>query len=369
MKTNIIFLKLCLFLTLFGCITEYETTGIEEVEGILVVEGIITDEESIIKLSRSINLTDVDYYNPVYVDNASVYVECEDGTQWDGVNLSGGQYALKTGQLDLERKYRLKIEIEEVDGDCYFNSPLGGNIACPTKIYEYSSDFSYPIQTPEIDSVFWIKRTTGQPVNIHVATHSSDNQVLYYRWSYKEDWEINSVYGMEPTYPYYCWNMYNSREILLGSDEKTVFGQLMDKILEISPSDRKFSVLYRIVVRQNAISKRAYDYFTNIKKNNENMGSIFAPVPSELRGNIICTTDPTRSVIGYIDISSTTQKTMYISKNDVYERPWSCPVVVFEGDVPSDYVRYGDEGFVHVSCVDCTYHGTTHKPEDWPNNH
>ena len=334
----------CLILS--GCLTDYETTSIEEMTDILVVEGIITDDESTITLSRSMNLTEREYWFPIYVDNANVYVECDDGTQWQSepYNLNG-LYTIKTGQLNLDSRYRLKIEIDN---------------------YEYVSDFSYPIKTPEIDSVFWMKRGQGQPVMIHVATHSPDHEVLYYRWSYKEDWEINSDYNLSAYYPYYCWNSANSMDILLGSSKITVFGQLIEKIIEIPPSSKRLSGLYRITLKQNAISKQAYDYFANIKNNTENMGSIFAPVPSELEGNIACITDPGRPVIGYIVISSTTQKIRYISKSDnVYERAPQCEPTLIFGEIPSGYVNVGN-GYVFVNCVDCTYWGTTQKPDDWP---
>jgi len=333
-------------LVLSGCITDYKAQDIEEVTDILVVEGIITDYESTITLSRSINLTEREYWTPIYIDNANVNVECDDGTQWDAENLYNGQYLIKNGQLELECRYRLKIEIDN---------------------YEYVSDFSYPIKTPEIDSVFWMKRGQGQPVMIHVATHSPDHEILYYRWSYKEDWEINSDYNL-PAYPYYCWNSANSRDILLGSTEIMV-GQLAEKIVEIPPYSKKLSGLYRITLKQNAISKRAYDYFANIKNNAENMGSIFAPVPSELQGNITCITDPSRPVIGYVVTSSTTQNIRYISKSDnVYEKPQECEPALIFGEIPSGYVHVSG-GYVTVGCVDCTYWGTTQKPDDWPNDH
>ena len=367
MKTNIIFFTMFLCIALCSCITEYDATGIEEIEGIIVVEGIITDDESVITLSRSLKLTDAGSFSPI--DNANVYIECDDGTKWKAEPFNwmprNGRYTIKTGKLNTDKKYRLKIEIEETD----YSS--GTSDWGHTKIYEYCSDYSYPIKTPEIDNIFWTKRAKGEMVNIHVSTHSADNEVLYYRWSYKEDWEINSAYMMLPTYPYYCWGTNNSRDILLGSAEKTVFGQLTDKIIELSPSDRRLSVMYRIAVKQNAISKRAYDYFTNIKKNAENMGSLFAPVPSELRGNITCITDPRRPTIGYIDISSTTQKTTYILGSDVYESPWGCRSQYFEEPPASnlDYISVGDGYYIEKRCVDCTYYGTTQKPEDWPNIH
>jgi len=79
LKNSIIQLFI-IFNCLCGCVTNYTATNIDEVTDILVVEGVITDDESVITLSRSVNMTDVEYDYPVYVDNANVYVECDDGT-------------------------------------------------------------------------------------------------------------------------------------------------------------------------------------------------------------------------------------------------------------------------------------------------
>ena len=389
---------LCMCFLFCSCITEYEATGIEEQADILVVEGIITDNETIITLSRSKRLTDDGSESFYTVSNATVYVDCEDGTQFYGApnwgwNNPNGQYIIKTGVLNQELTYSLKIEIEEPDfdsPDCY---PTGDGWFCPSKTYVYSSDPSYPIKTPEIDSVFWTKRGRGQPVNIHVATHTPDNKVLYYRWSYREDWETVAEDQIPdarlPSYPYYCWSTDVSRNMLLGSAEKTTFGRVTDIINVMIPSSRKLMELYRIDVTQNAISKRAHDYFANIKKNSQQSGSIFAPVPSELRGNIMCITDPGRAVIGYIDVSTTTYKRRYIPRvENAYESPYSdCTVLTLEAycekmgieencQIPWEWVPYTmggygeDPTYIEQKCVDCTYWGiTTNKPEDWPNNH
>jgi len=377
---NYSIIQLFIILNCISCVTEYIPPDIEEITDILVVEGIISDDESVITLSRSVNLMKEGYWDPIYIDHANVYVECDDGTLFYADNplaLWGrnGRYTIKTGKLDLERKYRLKIEIEEIDNskNCTVD-PWSGGMNCPTRIYEYRSDFSYPIKTPEIDSVFGMKTGKGRPVMIHVATHSPDNQAMYYRWSYKEDWEINPEYPA-PGYPSKCWSSANSMGILLGSAERTVFGQLTDKIFEFPPSNKRWSVLYRITVKQNAISKRAHDYFANIKKNAENIGSIFAPTPSELRGNIVCFTDPSRPVIGYIDISSTTQKTKYISRSDnLYERAYmDCKVYSFEelielfGGIPGSFIRLSQDEYIQRVCVLCE--GTAIKPDNWPNNY
>ena len=357
-------------LVFYGCITEYNPTGIEQLSDILVVEGIISDDETVITLSRSQGV--MEYIGINYIDHARVYIDCDDGTQWTaGPSSHMGRYTIKNGTLNPERKYRLRFEIEEIDYDNCISSWIG--FGCPTAIYEYTSDYLHPIRTPEIDSVFWTKRGRGQPVMINVATSSPNNSVMYYRWSYREDWEINSEF-LTSSRPYYCWNTATNREMLLASAERTVFGRITDCIVEFDPWNRRFSVLYRIDVKQNAVSKRAFDYFSNIKKNSEQTGSIFAPVPSEMRGNITCTTDPARPVIGYVDVSSTTHKRRYIRPHEVYERPSSSCVLIHRDSllawnsfIPPNWVQTSNSVYyVEEICADCTFWGTLLRPDDWP---
>jgi len=353
---------------------------LDEIADILVVEGIITDDESYITLSRSVNLSDGEnnWTSKQYVNNATVYVECDDGAKINGHfdwSSSAGRYVINTGTLKPERQYCLKIEVEEREW---------GSSMAPTKTFQYSSDFSYPIQTPEIDSIFWTKRGKGQPVMIYVATHDPVGTIQYYRWSYKEDWEYHAdVYHAD--YPFYCWDKDNNRELLLGSAERTVFGKVTEKVTEISPWSKKISAMYRIDISQNVISKRAYDYFANIKKNAQQTGSIFAPIPSELRGNITCITDPGKPVIGYIDVSSTTKKRRYIPYNEgAYESMynWDCEIFdastlmeMYMGEIPTDYVEFTPPyptgqppTYILYKCVACTYYsGTEQKPVDWLN--
>lgn len=371
MKKLVIFVIVCF---LFGCISPFEPKGIEQIDGILVVEGIITDGESVFTLSRSRMLSETEMMLDI-VTNANVFVEREDGTlfpaelsEWP---IWPRRYHINNGPLDPNSRYRLRIDIPENN-----------------EVFQYFSEFAYPIITPEIDRVFWTKRGDGQPVTIHVETHSPEQEVLFYRWSFRADWEINSDM-FHPDFPFRCWGHQYSREILLGSAENTVFGRVIDIIHEINPRDQRLSVLYRIEVTQNAISRRAHTYFENIRRNAELTGSIFSPTPSTMRGNIFSATDPNRHVVGYVDVSTTTQKRLYIRRGDgAHERvapsPWcsgpmshgqvcfllfgDSPAIEFCNPLEHGFVIFEplEGNFILQSCVDCTFWGTTDKPYDWP---
>jgi hypothetical protein len=352
---------------LCGCITEWESKDTDGIEGILVVEGIIIDDESVITLSRSKELSYEDNIfdlSPYHVTDAKVYIECDDGTQWGVARQNSGQYTIETGKLNPARQYRLIIVMKETD-----------------KTYEYQSEFASPMVTPEIDSVFWTQKEKEQPVYIHVATHAPDDMVRYFRWSYSEDWEIKAQIPMpnaDDPIPFFCSKKSKSREMLIGTTERSASGQLVDIITEIPPRNDRLTVLYRMDVTQQAISKQAFDYFTNVKKNSRKTGSLFAHVPAELKGNIICTTDPGRVVIGYVDVSSSARKVMYIHGLGVDE-DMNCGLWTaydlrqkFGPNIPDEYQYYSEPAnYVLRRCVNCAENGgrSIFELEDWPNQY
>jgi hypothetical protein len=374
LKINIIYFVIINGFILCGCITEYEA-DVDEVAGILVVEGIITDDESVIILSRSAALNADNFDMLAYqVVDAKVYIECDDGKQWEAAfhpdwnwefgRGYGSRYTIETGKLNPERQYRLKIE-------------MGA--------HEYYSEFAHPIVTPEIDSVFWTKRGKGQPVNIHVSTQAPDGMAQYYLWKYNEDWETRAKFYVpdDTLNPSICSKSYKSREMLLGTTEKSDFGRLTETIAEIPLYNDRLSFLYRMDVSQNAISKRAFNYYKNVKKNSTQTGGVFAHIPSEIKGNITCVTDPTRVVIGYIDVSSTTRKRLYIRYNDrnVYEEPTNteCTFILSaqlswwksQHSNHEELAFYSSEYFILRRCLNCAFSGgrSIYELDEWPNQY
>lgn len=370
---QIIFIIFVLLLS--GCIDEYNPKGIEEVSDLLVIEGTITDDESVFTLRRSVGLSESLTGNET-VDNAFLYVEKENGERINGYFTENGTYHIPTIQLIPEQKYRLRISI---DGE------------------EYESTFLAPIFTPEIDSIFPMKRGQGEPVYMCVSTHDPQNQSRYYLWSYKEHWEVTAELaanagvddnGFLISYDlgtsnntFYCWGKDSSKVLILDTSEKLSENVIAQKrLVEIPCDNDKLSRLYYIDVQQKQIRKEAYDYYTNLQKNIEQTGSIFAPVPSEMKGNIRSTTNPDLPVIGYIDVSTITKKHLYIPREQgLYEAPRGSCVGLITDDPEMAYptwayyqVQIGEPTlWAPFSCVDCRmkYRASKNKPDFWPTNH
>ena len=368
-------LYIIIVVLLSGCIEPYEPSGVEEISDLLVIEGTITDNESFFSLRTSVGLSEL-LTGRETVDGAFVCVETENGEILPGIFQGNGTYMVETGNLDTGKKYRLYVV---ADGE------------------EYRSDFLSPLFTPEIDSIVAQKKEDGAPVFINVNTHDSEDKSRYYLWSYKEIWEVTAPlfanFGyLDYAYPifftsttaentYYCWGRDNSKKMLLGSTDKLSENIISQKKLtEIPCNNDRLSILYYISVKQNQIRKEAYDYYSNIQKNVEQTGSIFAPIPSEMRGNIVCISNPERPVIGYIDVSTTKEKDIFIpEKVGLYEAPMTFCYSQITGESEFAYPIYGyyenypglPTLYAPFNCVDCRLKekASKDKPDFWPNDH
>lgn len=378
------FILVCVII--YGCITRYEPAAVDNLKSILVVEGIITDSVTTIRLSKSVALSDRlnDY---VFVNNGAVFVECDDGSVSDVSLFAGnGTYKIMTGELNPDRKYRLKINLDRE---------------------EYRSEFLTPLMTPDFQ-LSWVQRGFGEKVSIQVSTQDTRNQSAYYLWSYREDWEftariwvdsfcINSEWVYHdisaPGNRYYCWQKDSSRMFILGNAERMIGHEIKDReILSLISASERISLLYHIAVKQNLLRKEAYAYYANLQKNVEQTGSIFTPIPAEIPGNLYCVTSPDLPVIGYVEVSTTCERKQFIEAKDVYSgavvfencliettgyTPMECYNTALWQWVYFDYNRYGldweplaKKWMYHPPCVDCTLAGgTKNKPEWWPTNH
>ena len=167
----------------------------------------------------------------------------------------------------------------------------------------YQSAFLPVLNSPPIDSVsFDTKGALTIPgVNIYVNTHDPAGKVLYYRWEYNETWIFHSNYASL----FYsngdtvlarnlindnitdCWGNDTSSSILLGSAAKLSRDIIYKApVTSVVSTSEKLEDEYSIQVKQYALTPDAYDFYTNLKKNTESLGSIFDPQPSQINGNI-----------------------------------------------------------------------------------
>ena len=355
----------------------YEPPVILESNNFMVVEGFINAGigPTEFKLSRTARLADTSRI--VMERGAEVGIE---GLKGDKVHRlaekESGVYRMEQYDFDPEDKYRLRIKT------------ITGKV--------YLSDYVPVKKSPQIDQLSW--KRIGDDVQIYVNTHDPQNNTRYYRWDFRETWEIHSAFystlkyeeeeirGREPDeFIYYCWQSNNSDKIHIGSTAKLAEDRIhLQPITKVSLKSWKLVEKYSILLRQYAFTEEAYLYFEQMKKNSEQLGSFFDPQPSEIIGNIRCVNDPEEPVIGFLYASSVEEKRIFIESEEIPD--WQYHSYLFECNqmlvnVTSDSMEYYFEQMYYVPiemdiltntylastkyCVDCRERGTTEKPDFW----
>ena len=361
-----------------GCKEEYNPPLKNANYNYLVVEGNILagNDSTFVHLTRTIAVSDTSNVQPEL--NATVKVESENGEVYALQEQGNGFYFSPPLNINSNETYRLHI--------------------VTSNGREYASDYVPVKQTPPIDSVSWkLDNNTG--VSIYTSAHDATSNTQYYRWEFTETWEHRSEYNSVLIYDgslhnvryrlpaeqlYRCWNINISGEILIA----TTTGLSADLVYEmpitnIPYGSEKVKSVYSILVKQYALTKGAYEYWDNLKKNTEELGSIFDPQPFADYGNMHCITDASEPVLGYISGCSLAQQRIYITRSQV-QWPYPFPAckdttvtannidTVFSGFdfLPVGYV-FPPPGAVFGTspeCADCrlTGGGSTVKPSYMP---
>ena len=392
------YIGILLLITLVqGCVKPYNPNVHSPGTGYLVVEGNLNSGPATtnIILSRSIPLSDT--ASEVYENTAVVTVEGSDGTSFTSTALdSAGIYAFGVLPLDNTKTYRLNIKTAD------------GN--------QYLSNYVRVIPTPPIDSISNNEQSDG--VHVYVNAHNPANNTHYYLWNYVETWEYHSAEETELKYVkdsgtvgarlpweeiYTCWESDISTSLLLYSTAK--LGQdvvSQAPLLLIPRNSDKLMVEYSVIATQCGLSDSAYNYLLLMQSNTENLGSIFDPLPSALKGNIQCVTDPSQTVVGFVNASGSQQKRVFINSPADWDDYPTCylkdtvlpkdPVILawYFADVTPHPVPIGPNGdpdpppselYIPLGsslmppgrtsnieeCIDCRLKGgSTTKPSFWP---
>jgi hypothetical protein len=378
---------LFLSVLLNACISEYNAELPAEENDVLVFSGtIISDSLINFYLSKSFSLQETFIPSKSRDIQAILTITGSDGYQSEPAVYKGdGVHEIRIGKLNNHTEYSLKIEY---DGETYLSSP------------------AKPLITPEIDTILW-SQPDKNSVDILVSTHSQAEDPLYLLWNYEEDWEITAKYKtyaffdpdsgifyMDASSPtYYCWKNNRTNSIMIGTTESLIENRLIEKkIYQYNSSDDRFSELYCTTLKQRIMSKNMYEFYLNRMKLNEGMGGLFTPQPTEMIGNITCSTNPAKKVIGFVDVvSNVTSKRLFIEGSKIQKNGANtnnCTEFGLDDDIMQQFSRtqlYSlgyrpfyyqfdpllphEEQWTNAYCADCSYSGSKKRPDFWTNDH
>jgi hypothetical protein len=372
---------------LSACIDPYDPTVLTGNPEFLVVEGNIAMEGySAFRLSYSRGLNDT--LPARFATNAIVLIERDDQMSYPCVNKGNGAYASYDILHDTSRMYRLKIAVS------------GKN---------YISSFVPVRNAPPVDSIEWEVLPGVGGVQLYINTHDVLNKTRYYRWEYEETWKFHTAFRSNFYYKggqliarnpkdtsdpehdiYFCWNSEISKKITLANTLELTEDIIYRLPLKfIDTTTLRLQYRYSILVKQFALTPEEYQYWDNLRKTSERMGSLFDPMPDNIRGNLSCVEAPNEPVMGYIGAGQIAEKRLYINSLElpiyygmesfkdclesrlsfISDPDWLF-YIALPAYVPTDKYKNAfpvDSGiyFSKKKCVDCRLNGTNKKPDFW----
>ena len=380
-----------LLLSAGGCVQEYLPEVISAENRYLVVDGFINGRGvTRMHLARTLLVAAPSNFPPE--TEAHITIESTNGRQYAlAATDSAGYYLSDSLILPVTDQYRLHIRTRN------------GR--------DYASDFVALKMTPPIDNLEGRPQANG--LQLYISAHDATNQTQYYRWDYTETWEFTSAYwshwrfakGTPDRRPYFrrtediyhCWRTRLSTSIATTSTVRLSQDAVRNfRLVLIPPTDGRIEHKYSILVRQYALSQAEFDYWEAVKKNTENIGTLFDPLPSQVQGNVHCLSAPDEPVLGFVGASSVVEQRIFIDRLALppewhpvqaeYKKCTDLNTVIndtilginmykFFADttyrIPVYEIRSNSgtiKGFTNQTpaCVDCRLYGVNKKPSYWP---
>jgi len=366
--------------TLLGCRTPYEPEVPATELRVLVVEGYLDTEglKSELKLSRTAPLGASSAFIPEL--RAKVVLKSASGQVFSLTETGLGTYIFERN-IDEKQSYLLEIELSSGE--------------------RYVSENLQPIVTPEIIDAGFKRDEEG--VEVFVSTQGNANADDFL-WTFEETWvfrprirtayiyvpEIKNVRDQkEAEQTSLCFKTEPNPGILLETSSRFKDQVVFQKtITEIPTDDERIMERYSILVSQKGLASKDVPFWEILKKNTEDIGSIFSPLPSLIGGNIKSLDAAKNPVIGQVSLGVIRQKRIYI--NQVQVSPWNyldpkfndC-VIGEEVVLAKDYqVIFGNGAVVPARplmagtaiigyypstkrCTDCSLYASKLKPSFW----
>ena len=365
---------------IWACRTPYDPEIPSTDTMILVVEGYLDSEgtKSELKLSWTVPLDEDPNLAPE--KGASISLKSNTGQSYPLVESEPGTYVFQNNVSE-QNTYVLEILLKNGD--------------------RYRSKSMRPIITPDIIDAGFIRDSKG--VEVFVTTQGDQN-ANDFLWTFEETWiyrpRIRTAYiydksienvrdRTEAEQISLCFKTEASPDILLETSsrfqDQVVFRQT---ITEIPTGDERIMDRYSILISQKAIEEESVKFWEVLKKNTEDIGSIFSPFPSLIGGNIQHVDKPNTPVIGQVSMGVVKQRRIYINRSEV--SPWNYLDPAFNDCVveqdpvfSNDYkARFGDGSTVPAvalmqgttivayyptsrKCADCTLYASPVKPDFW----
>jgi hypothetical protein len=321
-----------LFLAFTGCREPFEIESID-FQNSLVVEATLTNElkQHTLKLSRTYELNQE---GPAFENNAVVLIEDSDGNMFSFVSVGEGVY-----QSEIEFQ-----AIPNVSYQLLITTAQGER-------YQSSSKVLTPIS--EITSLYGelITNNSGdEGVQFFVDSDNQDGDAGYFRYEYEETYKVvapnyfpfkaiitdyfevlNYLPGPRPNLEAYynvtyaprsqeegtCYSSNKQQGIILTTTNGLLDNEVFRfPIRFINKEDGILRDRYSILVKQYVQSIESYSYYKALDDLGDTESILSQSQPGFVFGNITSVDNPNQTVIGYFDVSSVSERRIFIDYSD-----------------------------------------------------
>lgn len=319
---------------------------LQVVDDLMVVEAILISGKptNTIYLYRTKGFNETDASYP-RVGGATVYLSDDKNKRIDCNEYSDGAYELNE-ILDPERSYRLNIQLE---GDTYI------------------SEMQSIPETPHLDTVYGNRE---YEVTVEGTASSSESiakeygiklytdikqtgNTKHYRFYGRKvvqytdyfDTVINGlpsqprIYIWRSLYPDGVFNISGPPRYSTSTDiKKHPLEFFSNNFNRYFPDTMNFEG-WIYIIDQYGLNEDTYNYYDKLNSQLGTEGRIFDPIYSQITGNIKCTNDPTKTVLGNFEISSYAESRYYIMYDQLHE-PFKLKRIPYYYHVPySGYIK------------------------------
>jgi hypothetical protein len=322
MKKLNTFYFLCLIgiaVTFTNCVEQIDIKSIN-FEDMLIVEGTITNEYKFhkIRLSRTFGL---DQNVPISETGAEVQIVDDSQNKYQFHEETPGNY-ISNIEFKANENITYQLKIKTSKGSSYSSEP--NKLTAET----------------QINTIIAIKKVDAngiEGISILVNSFNINGNAKYYRYEFEETYKIIPPYWSEydaivisDVKPYevdfiprtkeekICYNTVYSEEIIQTETNSLLEDRVSNFPIRFIPGDDFIiSNRYSILVKQYVQSPEAFTFYNTMKSLSGSESLFSQNQPGYFSGNIISDDDKDEKVIGFFEISSVSEKRIFVNPREL----------------------------------------------------
>ncbi|WP_158868216.1 DUF4249 domain-containing protein [Maribellus comscasis] len=337
-----------LILSVVAC-EEIYRPDLEEVDAFLVVEAILVSNQTYnnIYLYKTLGFNDDEKDYPS-VTGALIYLVDENDNQIECLESAPGTYTLNHN-LETGAAYHLIIEY---DGEKY-ESGTQTVPESPVTDSVYAEYTTRIVTTGASSSTDKIEKENGIQIYADMNFNGGINHYRFYARKiiqYIDHYDTTIPPSPEPeTNPIYRWNSYYPTGIfnIAGPAEYSTDKNIAKHSLEFFESNyNKYfpdTMLFGgwiYIIYQYGINEDTYEFYSDLNSQLDAEGKIFDPIYIQAEGNISCTSNDEKVVLGNFEISSFSESRFYLNYSKYRDSISALKNIPYFYNIPEDgYVK------------------------------